>query len=126
MTLEDLRSVNLNAKRPPADMTDEMWQKYFSAMKLLTTQSQQRKMNTGYYSTINGHRIESQSTYDGDTQWFRYCQFINSILSAIRHGQFDYCFNIYQITELLKYEHDRLRTMWMPDNQCFQVWLEQS
>lgn len=124
MTLEDLRTVDLNAKRPPAEMTDEMWQEYFAAMRLLTTQSSDRRMSTKRASTtINGYKLECQSTYSGETQWNRYCQFINSILSSIRHGEYDYCFNIYHITELLRFEHDRLCTRWLPDSRCFQVWL---
>lgn len=124
MTLDFLRTVNLNAKCPPAEMTDKMWQEYFTAMRLLTTQSKNRRMSTAHTrTTVNGYDVEYQSTYSGETQWHRYCQFINSILSAIRHGQRDYCFNIYQITDLLKFEHDRLRTEWIPKYRCFQVWL---
>lgn len=124
MTLDELKTVNLKAKCPPQEMTDKMWQEYFESMKLLTSQSKERKMNTSKtVLKVNGRNLESQCTYDGETQWERYCQFINSILRSIRRGECDYCFNIYHITDLLRFEHDRLRTRWMPDSQCFQVWL---
>ena len=124
MTLDELKTGKLPAKCAPRDMTDEMWQEYFKSMKMLTHQGSERKMNASKaVLKVNGYNLESQCTYDGETQWERYCQFINSILHSIRHGEYDYCFNIYQISDLLRFEHDRLRARWMPENLCFQVWL---
>lgn len=124
MNVLDLEHIELNAKNPPEEMTDEQWQKYFSAMKSLVMPVSEKKMNSARYSmTVNGRRIDEQSIYDGETTWYRYCQFINTILSAIRRNEKDYCYHIYQITDLLKFEHDRLRSCWMPEYQCFKVWL---
>lgn len=123
MKLEDLGTVNLSADQPPAEMTDEQWQKYFEAMKPLVRPAQERTMKCGKSIIVNRHRLEDQSSYSGETQWERYCQFINTVLKAIRHKEHDYCYNIYQITDLLKYEHDRLATKWLPEDRCIEVWL---
>lgn len=123
MNLPDLSKVDLNAARPPEGMTDEEWQKYFKTMKMLVQQSSDRRMKEGKSFTVKGSTLNSQSSYCGETQWQRYCQFINSVLNTIRCGELDYCYNIYQITDLLKYEHDRLAAQWQPENKCFQVWL---
>lgn len=61
------------------------------------------------------------NTYHGKTQYQCYCSFINSILSNLRSGGVDYCFYIYQISELLKYEHDRLQADWLQDEKCFEL-----
>lgn len=125
MTLKDLETIDLSADCPPAEMTDDQWQKYFIEMKSLVQPAKERSMNCRRSSmTVNGHRLETQSSYSGDTQWYYYCQFINSILSAIRHKEHDFCYNIYQITDLLKYEHDRLQTRWLPEDRCIEVWLK--
>lgn len=124
LKLEDLNTVDLGADCPPPEMTDEQWQDYFGRMKLLVYPTKERSMSYRSNSvTVNGQRLEGQSLYNGETQWYRYCQFINSILSAIRHKEHDYCYNIYQITDLLKFEHDRLRTRWLPEDRCIEVWL---
>lgn len=124
MKSEELETVNLSAARPPAEMTDDQWQEYFQKMKALVRPINERRMNYHNSSlTINGKRLKQQSTYSGETQWYRYCQYINSVLDAIRHNEHDYCYNIYQITDLLKYEHDRLSTKWLKDDACIEVWL---
>lgn len=61
--------------------------------------------------------------YHGKTQYQRYCDFINSILKNIRAGHIDYCFYIYQIAELLKYEHRNLNVTWLETERCFRVFL---
>lgn len=121
LKLEDLK----NFKKLSEDMTDEQWQEYFKLMKLIISQSKQRRMSTrNWQFTVNGYRDDSQFAYHGETQWSRYCQFINSTLQAIRFGEYEYCFYIYQIADLLRFEHDRLRTQWLPEHKQFLVWLE--
>lgn len=124
MKLEDLDTIDLSADRPPAEMTDDQWQKYFEAMKPLVKPVEERLMKCVKSTIVNGRRLEDQSSYSGETQWERYCQFINTVLRAIRHKEHDYCYNIYQITDLLKYEHDRLATKWLPEDRCIEVWLK--
>ena len=53
-----------------------------------------------------------------------YADFIGYMLEYIRNGGKDYCFYIYQIIDLLKYEKDRLCARWIPDDECFLVWLK--
>lgn len=123
MKIEELKEVSLTAKRPDKDMTDEKWQEYFGIMKTLTHQGNEKRMNSRTSPILINGYSDGQFTYQNDTQWTKYKEFINSILSAIRQGECDYCFYIYQIAELLRYEHDELRTKWLPDENCFQVWL---
>ena len=59
--------------------------------------------------------------YYGKSQYQYYCDFINDILSQIRKGKIDYCFYIYQIADLLKYEHDYLNATWLEKESCFRV-----
>lgn len=75
--------------------------------------------------SVNGRRIEQYAEYRGDTQYYYYVQGINSILNTIRgkNGESDYCYNLDQIRDLLRFEHDRLQSEWMPDYRCFRVWL---
>lgn len=105
-------------------MTDKEWQEYFEAMKLLTHQSNEKRMGGKTTPILVNSYSDNQFTYCGDTQWTKYKEFINGILSVIRHGECDFCFYIYQIAELLRYEHDNLKSRWMPDDKCFCVWLE--
>lgn len=123
MELKDLERVDLSAGQPPKDMTDEQWQKYFSQMVSMVKPSAEKRMSSSAKMTVNGRDIGSQSGHSGDTSWYYYCQGINTILTAIRKKKNDYCYHIHQITYLLKFEHDRLRTKWLPDSGCFEVWL---
>lgn len=123
LELKDLERVDLSAGQPPKDMTDEQWQTYFSQMTSMVKPSAEKRMNSSAKMTVNGRDIGSQSGYSGDTNWYYYCQTINTILAAIRKKKHDYCYNIHQITYLLKFEHDRLQTKWLPDSGCFEVWL---
>ena len=68
----------------------------------------------------------SNRAYYGKTQYQYYCDFINGILKNIRRGEVDYCFYVYQIEELLKYEHDNLCAKYLDDDECFQVSLKTS
>lgn len=120
----DLTKVRTDAGAPDPRMTNDEWQTYFRALKMLVEQKKIRRIEdaTLQYSDKR-HNEELASAYHGDTIWQCYCQFINGILGFIRSGEEDYCYYIYQISDLLKYEHDRLRTEWIPSLQCFRVWL---
>ena len=52
-----------------------------------------------------------------------YATFVSGVLETIRAGGTDYCFFIYQIEDLLKFEKERLQTSWLPNDKCFKVWL---
>ena len=123
MKPEKLQNISLTTKKPDKNMTDEEWQEYFGILKALTHQTKEKKMSGKTTPIIINSYLDNQFTYTGDTQWTKYREFINSILYAIRHGEHDYCFYIYHISELLRYEHDNLKTKWLPDDNCFEVWL---
>lgn len=123
MKIEKLQNISLTAKKPDKDITDKEWQEYFNIMKTLIHPTSEKRMTCRTSSILINGYSDNQFTYYGDTQWSKYKEFINSILFAIRHGEYDYCFYIYHIAELLRYEHDNLRTKWLPDDNCFQVWL---
>lgn len=106
-------------KSPPIDYTDDQWQSDFIDLK--------SKIKQGSLKLMPTVREVSQTVYQeyhGKTQYQRYCDFINSVLKNIRDGHIDYCFYIYQISELLKYEHDNLKVVWLEAERCFRVFLE--
>jgi len=114
----DLKKVNLNQRQPDSTMTPEQWQTQFRAMRMMVEPAKRKRMvRTENYAN-------EDHVYYGETLWQQYCKFINDILRFIRAGEEDFCFYIYQITELLRFEHERLRTEWIPHLRCFRVWLE--
>ena len=119
--VRELNNISLLKKETPVSMTNEEWQTYFSKLRNKIKPSSKRQMKTTYSIWVNGYKDFSYFAYCGDTEWKYYCKFINSILNAIRKGESDYCFYIYQIADLLKFEHDRLKAIWLPEYQCFKV-----
>lgn len=127
MTLEELRKMKIISNtngRPVSDLTDEKWQKELNIRKLfITPYDKNTKKLSGSYSTESGSRNEeTQGVYNGKTNWQEYCSFINDVLNNIRSGQIDYCYYIYQITDLLKFHFDDLRTKYC--DGYWEVWLE--
>ena len=113
-TLYDLREVNLNKRRPIDFTSDDMWQDYFSQMKSLVQPSAKKKMDTIRETTSD------PNCYHGQTNEAYYRVYINSILKNIRSGKEDFCYFVYQIADLLKYEPD-LHTEFIPDGEYFVV-----
>lgn len=96
--------------------TDEEWQKIFNKLKDRTQFSGQVYMPIVYENTLKDgytNTIITESNY-------RYRQFINSILKTIRRGQQDYCFFLYQIEDLLKYEPN-IQCVFVPNGEYFIV-----
>lgn len=129
MKLEELQYVSLTAGRPDCNMTDEKWQQRFAVMRLMTKQTKLKRMSVAKANLISGHKDSDEFAYHGETLYSTYCSFINGVLSTIRGNgaespKHDYCYYIYQITDLLKFEHDRLRTKYLPEYECFEVWLD--
>lgn len=106
-------------KSPPIDYTDDQWQSDFIDLKSKIKQGSLKLM-----PTVREVSRTVYQEYHGKTQYQRYCDFINSVLKNIRDGHIDYCFYIYQISELLKYEHDNLKVVWLEAERCFRVFLE--
>ena len=129
MTLEELREMKIISNtngRPTSTLTDEKWQKEFNVRKLFVKpyskkikrlgQLRRNSQETGYWNE------ETMGTYHGATNWQEYCSFINDVLRNIRSGQIDYLYYIYQITDLLKFHYDDLRTRYC--DGYWEVWLE--
>lgn len=124
MKIEDLRRILSGGGKLGSDISDTQWQEYFNFMKLTITQSRDRNIRHSCGSVIiGGCTDDKQFAYRGETQWGAYRNFINDVLKTIRAGKCDYCYYTYQIADLLKYEHDKLITQWLPEYGCFQVWL---
>ena len=127
MNFNDFKNVNPTERNIPDEMNNSWWQEYFNSLKLIVAQSSNKRMRCGNrYATVNGKNEMSYFVYDGDTQWERYCKFINDVLSTIRRGETDYCYYIYQIADLLRFEHDRLQAVWSPEYECFEVSLKKT
>lgn len=107
------------AKNLPTNYTNYQWQQDFQELKNEIKPSRFKYMSVGAINTLPHQR------YKGKTQYQCYCDFINGILKSIRAGQKDYCFYVYHVEDLLKYEHDRLNVVWLDNEKCFCVSLNQ-
>ena len=100
-------------KKPPKDYTSRQWRSDFEEIKSKVIPTQERFMRVIRDSPSYG-------SYHGKTQYQQYCSFINNILKSIRRGEIDYCFYIYQIQDLLKFE-ERLKVEWLQSECCFRL-----
>lgn len=119
MTLEQLKEQALITNtegRPTSYMTNEKWQREFELRKSFITPSKERRMK----AMSSEHCTE----YHGETLNHYYRQYINDVLKNIRAGNIDYCYFIYQIEDLLRYEYDRLVTYYNADYECWTVCLK--
>ena len=99
---------NYNIYRLSDDMTDAEWQQFFTQMKVDIKP-------TGIEYMAIPENEQQDVTCD-----FQYEQFINDILDAIRQGEIDYCYYIFQIRDLLMYE-PRLKAQWLQEGECFEL-----
>lgn len=100
----------------PQDYTDNQFQNDLLIFKELTVPSSYNLM------PVVSERLPKYEIYHGQTQYQCYCKFINDVLRCVRKHQVDYCYFIYQIKELLKYEPD-LQAKYLEELNCFKVWL---
>lgn len=106
-------------------MTNAEWQEHFNKLRSSINPSIEKRMKVSSHPhSVNGYYNYLPLAYAGDTQWEYYCKFINSVLTTIRQGECDYCYHVYQIAELLKYEHDKLVATWIPEHNYFVVSLK--
>lgn len=103
--------------RPPKEYTNQQWQSDFEIIKQTVIPAQESKMRVI-------RDAPSYGSYHGKTQYQNYCSFINNVLNNIRCKEVDYCFYIYQIMDLLKYEKERLEVKWLQSERCFRVSLK--
>lgn len=127
MTLEELREMKLVSNsngRPTSTLTDEKWQKEFQVRKLFVKPVGKKVTKlSGKHSRESGMwNSELNGEYLGTTNWQDYCCYMNDVLRNIRAGQVDYCYFIYQITTLLKFHYNNLRTRYR--DGYWEVWLE--
>lgn len=110
--------------RPEPGLTDKEWQEEFAIRKLYVTPYKQyhTKMGGRYSQDVRKWNEDKNGEYKGATNWQQYCFYINSVLSAIRSGERDYCYYKYQIMDLLKFHYDTLRTRYC--DGYWEVWLE--
>ena len=129
MTMEEMKKKKILSNtngRPSSTLTDEQWQKEFTIRKLFITpykRGKTKKFCGKYIREEKTWREETQGTYEGYTNWQSYSSFINDILSNIRAGQVDYCYYIYQISDLVRFHYNDLRTKYC--DGYWEVWLEQ-
>lgn len=112
-----MKMINEKTGRPPVGYSNAQWQQDFIHIKAVVQPSLSSKGRMRAVS--DSHRVDSE--YHGKTQYQYYCSFINDILSNIRRGKTDCCYYIYQIADLLKYEHDRLNAVWIEKDRCFKL-----
>lgn len=129
MTLEELKEMKLISNtngRPSSTLTDEKWQKEFNVRKLFVKPVSKNITRFGQGNAMSEEtrywNEETMGIYHGATNWQDYCSFINDVLSNIRAGQVDYIYFIYQITDLLKFHYNDLRTKYC--NGYWEVWLD--
>ncbi len=116
MNLTSKQFEELNKSLPSLD--NRQWQTVFDWLRSKTEPRTDKRFNMKRYS------FEKTSyTYTGESEYFRYMLFINDILSTIRSGKTDYCFKVEHVVDLLKFEHDRLQTEWIPSESYFKVFI---
>ena len=105
--LKRLITTNSKASRRIIEgMTDETWQEVFKYMKSINKPSKKKKLKRNATTPIVMTRrwTLTDSTGVVDTLDESYVRYINDVLSQIRKKQTDYCYYIYQIIDLLKFE----------------------
>lgn len=114
----------MGSGRPEPGLTDREWQEEFAIRKLYITPYNKNIMKLGgkYSRGSDTWNPEIDGEYHGTTNWQQYCTHINSVLSAIRSGEHDYCYYKYQIMDLLKFHYNSLTTKYC--DGYWEVWLE--
>lgn len=122
MSKEELMNVKImaNGGRICVDgLTDKKWQEMYQMLKtLITPHNPKITRLTSKIASNNNF-----NSYDGDTEYQRYCLYVNDVLKNIKNGKRDWCFFSYQITELLKFKncYDNLKTKFC--DGYWEVWL---
>ena len=120
--LTNMSNHNYSTGRPSSTLTDKEWQTELEIRKLyIKPYDKNIKRLGGRYSSEYGRDVPGKK-YDGSTGWQSYCYFINDVMKQIRSGFVEYCYYYYQITELLHFHYDDLRTRYI--DGYWEVWLE--
>lgn len=92
--------IDIRTGRPCLHWDNAKWQLFFSRLKLHIQPAPNAECNLPF----PGIRLKSGEDYYGNTNYQYYCRYINDVLTTIRHGKDDYCYFIYQIADLCRYE----------------------
>lgn len=103
-------------RKPPKGYTNSQWQEDFEFLKLVIVPDEYKQSLLSNQSNYNDY-------HGGYFQYQYYATFIKDVLSNIRSGNVDYCYYIYQISDLLLFEHERLVAEWLPEFECFKIHL---
>jgi len=94
--------ITMQSSIPPSDYTNQQWQNDLAELKEKIEPSPRKRMVTIRESA---KKTESGSYY-GKTQYQYYCAFINDILEQIRSGQEAFCYYVYQVIDVLRFEKE--------------------
>lgn len=127
-SLEELKAERIicnSEGRPPNYLTNELWQREFKLRKRFLEKypSKIKKMKVVSIEKTNSDN-EPQSIFYGNTQYQYYCMFINDILKNIRNGGRDFCYFMYQVLELAKFDYGNMELATQYNNDGYWVvWL---
>ncbi len=127
LTLQELKEKQIISNtegRPLDSLTNEQWQQEFRIRKSFIQTTSQKKLNCRQFREPDLWNPESNSSYHGATQWQNYCWYMNDVLRVIRKGDKDYCYFIYQVMELARFHFHELKTKYIPQYKCWEVWLD--
>lgn len=94
------------------NMSDKEYQARFIELK---------KMTKPLHKRFSGRREYKSMGLE------HYNRFIAGVLATIRQdGECDYVFREDHLVELLRHEHDRLRCRYLPDLECWMVWIREN
>lgn len=104
--------------------TNEDWQLYFNVLrnKIIPSSNKRMQLFSSYSLSYGIHGYGAK--YHGNTNYESYCKFINGVLKAIRSGELDFCYYVYQVQDLLRYEHEHLQCIYLESEDCFLVYLD--
>lgn len=129
MTIQQLsETIYLNtgphSAAPSPNMTNAQWQEKFTLMRRLVRPSADSHITNSYSKEPFYWNEELQDSYEGITNWQSYSLFINDTLRQLRRGETCYAWFTYQIRDLLRFEHNRLRTRYARQERMWTLWLE--
>ena len=104
MNLFKMNDYELANGMPSDKLTETDWNTMFNIIKLETHKAPEHRYSARTSVPRNSGDYDDNVRDMSETQWFRYRQYINSVLSSIRSGDSDFCYYIYQIKDLLRFE----------------------
>ena len=119
MTTKQYTTKSFNGYRIADKMTAMEWDDFFTFMK-----AHIKPRKTKYMTKPDALHITGEADYHMETEAWRYRGFINNVLKSVRLGEVDYCFYVFQVRDLLKYE-PRITVRYLENADCFCVSYEE-